>query len=240
MPNLLAFVLLACSDGEGPPPVFVDETGSSTGDTGMQPPMTESRVRVRASFRYDPTTGGPGVWLDESSGSSLSAIEILVGDDVYDGVNGQLCRVVIPILPGSATPVPPDTLNFRQYWALDIESDPALATTNCDQPEFQRIWDFYEGKVVEFMTTNRNGNPARYSLLLEPPSPTAVDWLSGGGSPIEADQVIGGDVGVTNRWPNGLNRATSIAVYGYRSDPAGRLLVDAEGENVAVSLLEVQ
>ncbi|MEO0600861.1 MAG: hypothetical protein AAF211_05460 [Myxococcota bacterium] len=239
MSNLLAFVLLACSDGEGPPPVFVDDTGSSTGETGTRPPMTESRVRVFAGFRYDATTGLPGIWLDQSSGSSFSAIEILVGDDEYDGVNGQLCRVVIPIAPGEGTPRPAEDLNFRQYWAIDLTSDPALATTNCDQPEFQRIWDFYEGNVVEFMTTNRNGSPARYSFLLEPPSPTAIEWLSGLPS-VEAEQVLGADVGVTNRWPNNMSRATSVAAVGYRVDPVGQLLVDSEGENVPVSLLEVQ
>ncbi len=229
--NLLTILLLACGD-EAPPPFFgVDTGGPSATDTGARGPMSQSRIRVRATFRYDEATGLPGLWLDESLGSSRSAIEFLVGDEDFDGANGQFCRVYVPILPEASVPFGPDELGSQQYWGASLIVDPASASTNCDEPEYQRIWDFYGGRVTEWLVTDLDGSVADYALVLEAPLPDEIDWLAGSLSTIDETEVFGAQIRLTNRWPN--SRAPAAA-YGLRVDETGLLLVNDEGANVPI------
>ncbi|MEM6926212.1 MAG: hypothetical protein AAF602_04750 [Myxococcota bacterium] len=224
-------ILLGCADSDDMIPVFVDVTG----DTGAaEGPLPESRVRVLARFRHDARTGLPGLWFDESSGSSTSAIDFIVADDVYNGVTGLSCRVLVPISPVGATRI--GGLASGQYWGVSLQFDPEGVTTNCDEPEYQRIWDFYGGRVTEFLTTDRDGSPAEFGLIIEEPSPSAVAWLTGAGQ-ILPEEVIGGTIRVSDRWSFGT--VTAVATRAFQTDENGTLVVDQEGANLPILLEDV-
>ncbi len=222
--------LLGCS-GEALLPVIVDtsDTGEALG------PLRESRVRVFATFRYDAATGLPGPWLNESSGQSTSAIDFVVADDRYDGVNGTWCHVYVPISAEGATAV--SDLGPDVFWGVTLDVDPARVTTNCDEPEYARINDFYRGEVVEFLTTNRDGSPVEFGVFVGSPSPDAVAWLAGGGPQVEEQDVIGGGVRLSDKWAYG--RVDSIAALAHETDENGLLVIDEEGSNQSIPLSEV-
>lgn len=203
-------------------------------DTGLGP-LLESRVRVFATFRYDAATGLPGPWLDESSGQSTSAIDIVVADDEYDGLNGTYCRVLVPIGAREATPI--GNLQDHQYWGVTLEVAPERVSTNCDEPGFERIWDFYDGQVVDFLATNRDGSPARFGVIVQEPTSEAVNWLAGAGPQIEADNVIGGAILLSDWWS--AARVETIAGLAYQTDENGIVARDAEGSRRPISRAEV-
>jgi len=246
MKRLLLFVAVAgCGPGSEVPPVFVTDTGEAM-DTGGPPgPLEETRLRVGAVFRVDAATGLPGPWLDESSGARTSAIEIIVGDDQYNGSSGTWCVVSVPISAEGATRRehrPPEfrqpgDLQEGQFWGVDLVVDQNDISTNCDQPRFERIWDFYGGELVEYVTLNLDGSPASWAIILERPTSDAVGWLTGGGNNIEETEVIGGEIQLSNRWPS--SRINAIATLGERTDPDGVLLIDEKGENQPIPLLEL-
>lgn len=230
---LTALGVVACSGEEGPPPVFNDPPTAETGEAPIGP-LRETRLRVGAFFRYDAATRVPGPWIDESSGDSTSAIQFIVGDDEYDGSNGTFCEVLVPIR-GEGARQDLD-LEDRQFWAADLVVDPEDIVTNCDEPEHERIWDFYDGRLVEFLTTNRDGSPPTWGVVVEEPSATAVDWASSSG--IEVERIIGGEVRVSNQWVG--SRVDAIVTIGFETDASGTLIVDETGDNVPILLTEIR
>jgi len=239
MPRFL--VLLAfggCNIFSKSPPVILQDTGPETVDSGggtVELPLGETRLRVMASFRYEASTGLPGPWLDESTGDSTSAILFIVGDDQFDGANGTFCVVNVPISPVGARLV---DLDYDQFWGVTLQVDDKAVTTNCEELQYQRIWDFYAGELVEYLTTNRDGSPVEWAVIVEEPSASAVTWVTGGGSLIPAEQVIGGEIRLSDRaWPQ--KKVDAIATLAYETDSEGTLLTDKKGENIPILLADV-
>lgn len=230
--GLGAFGLVACEGDDGPPPVFNTQP---TFDTGEQPlgPLGETRLRVGAFFRYDDETRVPGPWFDESTGASTSAIQFIVGDDEYNGLDGLWCQVLVPI-SGEGAQLRID-LDDNQFWGANLQVDPADITTNCTEPEYQRIWDFYNGELIEFLTTNRDGSAPEWAVIIEDPGSAAVEW--GVSSGFEKERIIGGEIRLSDRWL--LGRVNAILTIGFRTDDSGVLVIDGTGDNVPILLSDV-
>ncbi|MEN0068216.1 MAG: hypothetical protein AAGA48_39200 [Myxococcota bacterium] len=230
----LVLGLLGCAEEEGPPPVFRNPT-ATFGDSGMEPlpPLRETRLRVNAVFRVDEDTGLPGPWLNESSGDSTSAIQFIVGDDEYDGLNGNSCEVLVPIRGIGAQRLP--YLDEDEFWGASLLVDLDQVITNCENPEYSRIWEFYSGSLVEFLTTNRDGSEVDWAILVERPSANAVGWATS--SSIEEERIIGGEVRLSDRWT--FSRVEAIATIAFEAEPDGTLVVDAGGDNIPILLADV-
>jgi len=220
------------------PPVMVEDTAETpTSESGVTGPTSlgETRLRVGAIFRYEAATGLPGPWLDESDGDSTSAIEFIVGDDLYDGTNGTFCVVNVPISSEGARLI--TELEDDQFWGVTLEIDDKAITTNCQEPQYQRIWDFYGGNLIEFITTNRDGSEPDWGIIVETPSANAINWLTGSGSSIEEAHVIGGEIRLSDRWS--LSRVNAIAALAFETDDKGVVSMNKKGEGIPIPLEDV-
>ncbi|MEN0061414.1 MAG: hypothetical protein AAGA48_04640 [Myxococcota bacterium] len=239
--SLLWMSLTGCfllGGGDDPDPTMTTEETDEPTDSGTGPVfergISESRVQIVAGFRYNAATGLPGPWFDDGD-EGLSAIQIVVGDDQYNGVQGSACLVIVPIVPDGARLI--TDLEEDQFWGVTLEVDTKNVTTSCDQPGFEPIWDFYDGEVVEFMTTNRDGSPAEFAVIVEEPIGGTFDWLDAAGVEYEEAEVIGGVVQLSDRWP-GAN-VNAIATFASRTDADGNVVVDDENLAVPILLNEV-
>ncbi len=237
--SLLWVSLTGCSlfggGGDDPAETGQDEeedpTDSATAPT-VEQPMQFSAVQVVAVFRYD--GGLPGPWSEDGN-EGISAIEIVVGDDQYTGASGTACVVQIPISPDGARLV--TDLEPTQFWGVQLSVSPEQVTTNCQDPQFQEIWDFYDGQVVEFVTTNRDGTPAEFGLIVQEPIGDTFSWIAQQRIDIDEEVVLGGIVRLSDRWP--LSRTNQIFALAVEVDEDGNLIRDSEGDNVPVPLEDV-
>ncbi|MEM6926744.1 MAG: hypothetical protein AAF602_07460 [Myxococcota bacterium] len=192
----LPLAVFACSPGpETPVPEAVEPPTMVPDAEAPTSLLPESNVRLRAEFHIDETTGLPGSWTDEDGETRPAELEIIVGDDTYNGVDGTFCRVLVPLDPRRTTLR--GGLETGQLWGVDFTAERSAITTDCDEPAFEPISRFYDDDVVGFMTTNQDGSPVTWSIVLEAPSSTDIAWLEGPW--LDGDAVIGGQMWLSDR-----------------------------------------
>ncbi|MEO0600957.1 MAG: hypothetical protein AAF211_05945 [Myxococcota bacterium] len=228
---LCAFACGPRAEAPSPEPVEPVPAGpEAQTPTSTAPLLPESRVRLVAGFHIDEATGLPGSWTDEDGETRPAEVELLVGDDEYDAVNGTFCRVRVPIDPQRTTLRA--SLESDQLWGVDFSADRSSITTDCDEPGFEAISHFYDDDVIGFVNTNQDGSSVVWSIVVEEPSSTAVDWLEG--PSISGNAVLGGEMGLSDRLSGGWS--PSFAGFALETDDEATVTVDADGELTFVPL----
>ncbi|MEO0603317.1 MAG: hypothetical protein AAF211_17895, partial [Myxococcota bacterium] len=124
-------------------------------------------------------------------------------------------------------------LEGSQFWGVTLDIDPADAVTDCAEPQFERISEFYGGEVIEFLTTNRDGTPAEFGIIVEEPRPDAFTWVNSQFN-VPSEEVLGGIIQLSDRWAQA--EINAVAAFGVETDGDGQIVLDADDEATPITI----